>query len=88
MRKLSSIDIDGSLSRLALTPGLNNCYLAYTADNSNGEVTIYDLNKCVKQTTINTYKKSIAQMRFDINGGLLATACTDVGSSLILREKP
>jgi len=84
MRKLSSIDIDGSLSKLALTPGLNNCYLAYTADSSNGDITIYDLNKCVKQTTISAYKKSIVQMRFDINGGLLATACTDVNLNAIL----
>lgn len=84
MRKLSSIDIDGSLSKLALTPGLNNCYLAYTADNSNGDVIIYDLNKCTRQVAINAYKKPIVQMRFDINGSLLATACSDVKQHITL----
>eukprot|EP00826_Nyctotherus_ovalis_P050681 TRINITY_DN6245_c0_g2_i2.p2 TRINITY_DN6245_c0_g2~~TRINITY_DN6245_c0_g2_i2.p2 ORF type:complete len:151 (+),score=18.59 TRINITY_DN6245_c0_g2_i2:336-788(+) len=77
MRKLSSINIDGTLGKLALTPGLNNCYLAYTAGTGNGDVIIYELNKCTKQTTINAYKKPVVQMRFDINGSLLATACSD-----------
>lgn len=78
MVKLSSINIDGTLGKLALTPGLSNCYLAYTAGTGNGDVVIYELNKCTKQTTINAYKKPVVQMRFDTNGSLLATACSDV----------
>lgn len=78
MRKLSSIDIDGSFVRLALTPGLSNCYLAYTASAVDGNVTIYDLNKCIKETTLTTYKKPVVQMRFDSSGRLLATASCDV----------
>lgn len=78
MRKLTTIDIDGSLAKLDLTPGLTSCYLVYTTNAVDGNVMIYDLNKCTKETTINAYKKPIVQMRFDTNGGLLATACSDV----------
>ena len=78
MHKLSSIDIDGSLVQLALTPGSTNSYLAYTANLVKGDVIVYDLGTCVKQLTISAHKKPVIQMKFNAKGNLLATASSDV----------
>ena len=78
MHKLFSIDIDGSLVRVALTPGLTNCYLAYTANILKGDVTIYDLASCTKQVSICAHKKPVIQMKFNVKGNMLATASSDV----------
>lgn len=78
MHKLSSIDLDGSLLRLALTPGSTSSYLAYTANISKGDVTVYDLNTCIKQLSISAHKKPVIQMKFNSKGNLLATASSDV----------
>ncbi len=79
MHKLFSIDVDGSLVRLALTPGMSNCYLAYTANLLQGDVTVYDLISCTKQVSISAHRKPVIQMKFNPKGNMLATASSDVG---------
>ncbi|MDR3547375.1 MAG: hypothetical protein P4M11_03715 [Candidatus Pacebacteria bacterium] len=78
MHKLFSIDIDGSLVRLALTPGQTSCYLAYTANLVQGDVTVYDLISCTKQLSISAHRKPVIQMKFNPKGNMLATASSDV----------
>lgn len=83
MLKIGIIDIEGSLTKLALTPGIYNFYLAYSSTTMNGNISIHDLSECTYLTMINAYKTPIVEMRFDFNGSLLATACTDVISFLL-----
>ena len=78
MHKLFSIDLDNSLVKIALSPGATSYYLAYTANVTKGEATIYDLGTCVKHTTINAHKNPIVQMCFDTKSTLLVTASSDV----------
>lgn len=78
MHKLFSIDIDGSLVHLALTPGNVNCYLAYTANILKGDITIYNLINCTKELSISAHKKPVVMMKFNSKDTLLATASSDV----------
>eukprot|EP00826_Nyctotherus_ovalis_P065310 TRINITY_DN9597_c0_g1_i9.p2 TRINITY_DN9597_c0_g1~~TRINITY_DN9597_c0_g1_i9.p2 ORF type:complete len:109 (+),score=31.93 TRINITY_DN9597_c0_g1_i9:541-867(+) len=88
MHKLFSIDINGSLVRIALSPGLSKYYLAYTANILKGEVTVYDLTTCTKQLTINAHKKPIIQMKFNSKSNFLATASSEVKPLCASRAKP
>jgi len=83
MHKLFSIDINGSLVRIALSPGVSKYYLAYTANILKGEVTLYDLTTCTKQLTINAHKKPIIQMKFNYKSNYLATASSEVRTNRI-----
>ena len=80
MQSLFSINIDGSLVRLALSNGKANCYLAYTASILNGNIEIYDLINKKKDVGICAYKKPVIQMKFNNKGNLLAIASSEVNA--------
>ena len=78
MHRIFGIDIDGSLVRIALTPGIQKFHLAYTENITKGNITLYDLTNCTKLRVINAHKTPIIQMTFNPKGNLLATSSSDV----------
>ena len=59
---------------IALAPSSDQCYLAYPAKNTCGEVNIFDALKLENKLTIAAHDNPIVSMTFDSQGAKLATA--------------
>jgi autophagy-related protein 18 len=62
----------------ALAPSGDNCYIAYPANNTTGEVLIFDALSLQTVNIIQAHKSPIAFMTFNYDGTLLATASDKV----------
>ena len=71
---------------IALAPSTEQCYLAYPAKNTTGEVNIFDALKLENKLTIAAHDNPLVSMTFDSQGTKPATAservCTRVGGVL------
>lgn len=62
----------------ALSPNTENCFLAYPANASNGEIMIFDAEKCQAINIIQAHKSLTTVLAFNFDGTLLATASDKV----------
>lgn len=74
MKILHSIDIVSKSAIIALSPSSDNCYLAYPATASNGEIMIFDCLSLQSVHLIQAHKNPVTNIAFDYDGTKLVTA--------------
>lgn len=79
MKILHTIDTSPNPNALcALSPSSDNCYVAYPANNTTGEVLIFDALSLQTVNIIQAHKSPVACLSFNYDGTMLATASDKV----------
>ena len=78
MKYIHAIEIHYSLSRFALSPSAENCYLVYSDAVDTGEVIIYDAYNVSQKQKIMAHKSPVLKLNINFQGTYFATCSCKV----------
>ncbi len=80
-----SLDVNLSLTRFALSPSADNCYLVYSDNVENGKVLVYDAHHLAVKQVIEAHKSPVLKLSMNYAGTLLATCSCKVTTVFFMR---
>lgn len=73
-----SLDVNFSLTRFALSPSSDNCFLVYSDNIEYGKVLVYDAHNLVPKQVIEAHKTPVLKLSINFSGTMLATCSVKV----------